>query len=350
MRAPPLRLLGPSLTAWRLWHARDRSLRRRWHLPGHPAEQLEPHLRRVCGAHLHPVAALRPQPKLACQLRGGAHVHRVQARAPLRRAKPPSLTARRPADASTTSACRRVRVVPCCSCASDAPRHRRRLWSSPGRCHDDLAALTPLYLPSVLLAFAHKTCAASSSTCRPSVVRRLTNTPCRPQAYQHRLCVSPSGRCRAALGAPGSALLAMRVVLAGGVALASQLSPQLSRSRRRPLAPPALVRPAASAHGISRHDSIPCVSQPATPACRRPAQRSSLVCTAARTSAIKAKQRRCGRTAARETWPPPDARRAPSQHRDRAARAGRSRATRCAVGEQPLRRLLQRCACAQPSV
>ena len=94
--APPLHLLIPSLTVWCAARVPARSLCRRRHLPGHLAKQLEPHLRRVGGAHLHPVAALRPQPKLASQLRGGADVHRVQARAPPCRASVPSLTLRRP--------------------------------------------------------------------------------------------------------------------------------------------------------------------------------------------------------------------------------------------------------------
>jgi len=39
-------------------------------LPRHPAESVEPHLRRVGHPHLHPVPALRPQPRLARQQRG----------------------------------------------------------------------------------------------------------------------------------------------------------------------------------------------------------------------------------------------------------------------------------------
>ena len=68
VRLPPLTGTHPNPSAPRC--RRCCSLCRRRHLPGHPAEPVEPHLRCVCHPHLHPVPAVRPQPKLTRQLRG----------------------------------------------------------------------------------------------------------------------------------------------------------------------------------------------------------------------------------------------------------------------------------------
>jgi hypothetical protein len=51
-----------------------RSLRGRPDLPGHPAKRVEPHLRRVRGADVNPVAAVRPQPQLPREQRSGKAV------------------------------------------------------------------------------------------------------------------------------------------------------------------------------------------------------------------------------------------------------------------------------------
>ena len=56
------------------------SLPEREHLPGHPAEPVEPDLRRVGHPHEHPVAAVGPQPREPRQWGGGAPLHRKQAR------------------------------------------------------------------------------------------------------------------------------------------------------------------------------------------------------------------------------------------------------------------------------
>jgi len=212
------------------------SLRGRRHLLRHPPEPVESDLRRLGGAHIHPVTALRPESKLASQLGGGAHVHREPAR--LRQARQSN---------------RRAVLEPRRSCS------RRRLlgrWLCAGGLIDNRANLVGFKL----CATVHCPLSLRLLLARPPTFHVVAWTPAPPPPPPRRHNELHCRHCRLSSPCPSDPM-------------SLKSSPVLTGRGRQ-----------------SVSDARPCTC--ATPPPLRRASRRALLTVATKSSEVAAKQRR----------------------------------------------------------